>query len=136
MKYKTISILKAGIQKSTAANALGHMALSLGYFLGEDYMGKKEIIDASGLKHRGISKYPYIVLKADEQEIKKISESVRINENIVLCEFFKDHLETYEDSELVKSIESKKTEEFEYLGITLHGLTEEIDKYTKHLKLW
>ncbi|MBS1266404.1 MAG: hypothetical protein MAG795_00371 [Candidatus Woesearchaeota archaeon] len=89
--------------------ALGHLAFSPGHNSDGSWMGQKILKDANCVEHRGISKQVFIVLKVDEQEIKKIIRKAR-NENILLGDFPQEMFDTVE--ELVRAI--AHTHEFDY----------------------
>ncbi len=98
-------------------------------------MGKEEIIDMDGNNHIGISKYPFIVLKASVGEIKEIVKKAREN-NIFVVDYPQEMFETAHDNELVDALGMAKEPEIEYHGVLLIGESEILKKLTGNLKLW
>ena len=99
-------------------------------------MGKKEIIDKSGISHLGISKFPFIITKVKSGKLKNAIELAKNNPNILVADYPKDMLETRTDEELVESITSKENEKLEYLGAVLYGNTKDVDEITGKFQLW
>lgn len=133
---KIVGIIASNVEPSVALNVIGHMAISIGKYSDKDIMGKKEIIDKSGISHLGISKFPFIITKVKSGKLKNAIELAKNNPNILVADYPKDMLETRTDEELVESIISKENEKLEYLGAVLYGNTKDIDEITGKFQLW
>ncbi len=133
---KIVGIIASNVEPSIALNVIGHMAISIGKYSDEDIMGKKEIIDKSGISHLGISKFPFIITKVKSGKLKNAIELAKNNPNILVADYPKDMLETRTDEELVESITSKENEKLEYLGAVLYGNTKDVDEITGKFQLW
>ena len=99
-------------------------------------MGKKELIDNSGIGHLGISKFPFIVTKVKASKLKNTINVAKQNPNIMVADYPKEMLETRTDEELVEAISIKNEEKIEYLGAILYGNTEDINEITGRFQLW
>ena len=130
---KIIAILDEDIAFGLALNALGHMAFSAGHYSEDSWMGKKVLTDAIGNIHIGISKYPFIVLKAKKEAIKSMIQTAK-EKKIFCIEYPKEMFETGHDDELVEAM--KKVEDFVYHGCILAGKASELKEITGHLKLY
>ncbi len=130
---KIIAILDEELSSGIAMNALGHMAFSAGHYSEESWMGKKELVDSFGEKHLGISKYPFIVLKAKKDEIKSIVKKAK-QLGIFCIGYPKEMFDTGHDDELVLAIKTAK--ELLYFGCVLTGKTTELKELTGHLRLY
>ncbi len=133
---KIVGIIASNVEPSVALNVIGHMAISIGKYSDEEIMGKKEIIDKSGIQHLGISKFPFIITKVKSGKLKSTIELAKNNHNILVADYPKDMLETRTDEELVESVASKENEKLEYLGAVLYGNTKDIDDITGKFQLW
>lgn len=133
---KIVGIIASNVEPSIALNVIGHMAISIGKYSDQEIMGKKEIIDKSGIAHLGISKFPFIITKVKSGKLKNAIELAKSNPNILVADYPKDMLETRTDEELVESITSKENEKLEYLGAVLYGNTKDIDDITGKFQLW
>lgn len=134
---KIVAVVSSKIVPEVALNVIGHLSVALGAYADSSIMGKKELIDKSGVKHMGISKYPFICTKVKPGKLRKVIEEVRDRHpNVKLHEFTRDMLDTAHDDELCKSIEEKEEEEIEYLGALLYGDSIEIGLLTGKFTLW
>lgn len=133
---KIVGIIASNVEPAVALNVIGHLAISIGKYSDTEIMGKKIIIDKSGINHLGISKFPFIITKVKSGKLKNTIEIAKNNPNILVADYPKDMLETRTDEELVESISSKENEKLEYLGAILYGDTKEIDEITGKFQLW
>ncbi len=113
---KIVAILATNVDPKTAMNVIGHLAISIGKYSDNDIMGKKELIDNSGISHLGISKFPFIVTKVKASKLKNAINMARKNPNIIVADYPKEMLETRTDEELVEAISIKDEENMEYMG--------------------
>jgi len=102
----------------------------------KEIMGQEIITDKSGVKHLGISKFPFIITKVKQSKLKTAIEKAKNNPNLVVADYPKDMLETRTDEELVSSINNKEETELEYLGAVIYGNTKDVDEITGKFSLW
>jgi hypothetical protein len=132
---KIVAIISEEISPGLAMNALGHLAFSAGRYSDQSIMGQGKIVDADNAVHIGISKYPFIVLKASKQEIKKIVKQAK-EENLFVVDYPQEMFDTGHDDELVEALSKAKEPGMNYHAAILVGNTEHIKKLTGHLKLY
>ena len=133
---KIVAIIATNVDPKIAMNVIGHLAISIGKYSDNDIMGKKELIDNSGISHLGISKFPFIVTKVKASKLKNAINMARKNPNIIVADYPKEMLETRIDEELVEAISIKDEENMEYMGAILYGNTEEVNQITGRFQLW
>ncbi len=133
---KIVGIIRSNIDPAVALNIIGHLSVSIGKYSDKEIMGKEVIIDKSGVKHIGISKFPFIITKVKAGKLKTAIDMAKDNPKLLVVDYPKDMLDTREDIELVNSISSKENDKLEYLGAVIYGDTEEVDKITGKFQLW
>lgn len=133
---KIVAIIATNVDPKIAMNVIGHLAISIGKYSDNEIMGKKELIDNSGISHLGISKFPFIVTKVKASKLKNAITIARQNPNIIVADYPKEMLETRTDEELVEAISIKDEEKMEYMGAILYGNTEEVNQITGRFQLW
>ena len=107
---KIVAIIATNVDARTAMNVIGHLAISIGKYSDNEIMGKKELIDNSGISHLGISKFPFIVTKVKVNKLKKAISLARQNPNIMVADYPKEMLETRTDEELIEAINTLKND--------------------------
>jgi len=132
---KIVAILDTELPIGLAMNALGHMSFAMGNTSNEEWMGKEWFDDADGIKHHGISKYPFIVLKADKKRIKEIVNKAK-NSALSVVDYPQEMFDTGKDQDLVKAINNAKSGELVYRAVTLSGVSKNVDKLTEDLELF
>ena len=98
-------------------------------------MGKPVLVDADGSKHTGIAKYPFIVLKASKDEIKKIIHQAK-EHGIFTVDYPQEMFETGVDDHLVAALSKAKESDIVYHAAVLVGTSDELKPLTGHLKLY
>ena len=139
MKYddkKIVGIIATNVEPGVALNIIGHLAIAIGKYSGNEIMGKSVITDKSNINHMGISKFPFIVTKVKAGKLKTAIESAKANPNLMVADYPRDMLDTRTDDELVASIESKDNEQLEYLGAIIYGNTNDVNEITGKFQLW
>ena len=131
---KIVGILSNGLSAGLASNALGHLAFSAGHYADDSWMGRKIHTDAKGQEHTGISRYPFVVLGANEDQIKQIVEKVNEIPEVSLVDYPQEMFDTGHDDELSKAI--SKAKKMTYHAVVLVGPSKSIDKLTKDLQLY
>ena len=135
-KKKIVGIIASNVEAKIALNVIGHMSISIGKYTDKEIMGQEIITDKSGVKHLGISKFPFIITKVKQSKLKTAIEKAKNNPNLVVADYPKDMLETRTDEELVSSINNKEETELEYLGAVIYGNTKDVDEITGKFSLW
>lgn len=133
---KIVGIIATNVDAATALNVIGHMAISIGKYSDSEIMGKKEIVDKSGVKHMGISKFPFIVTKVKASKLRNAILAAKENPNLLVADYPNDMLETRTDEELVESIEAKENADLEYFGAIIYGNTSDVNEITGKFQLW
>ena len=133
---KTVAVLSANLQPGIAMNVLGHLALSIGAYGGNELMGRAQLIDASGVAHVGISRYPVIVTKAKPTLLRRLVTEARQESAVLVVDYPEQMLETGHDDELNTAIFEVKEEDINYLGAVVYGDSEVVGKLTKRFSLW
>ena len=133
---KIVGIIASNVEPSIALNVIGHLAISIGKYSNGEIMGKPIIEDKSGIKHLGISQFPFIVTKVKAGKLKNAIDEAKSNPNLLVADYPKDMLDTRTDDELVASINSKENEKLEYLGAIIYGNSEDADQITGRFQLW
>jgi hypothetical protein len=98
--------------------------------------GRDILTDASGVEHKGIARYGFIVKKGNPVSIREVLKASRENKNITVLDFPKEMLDTSHDDELSDEISKKDEKDLEYLGVIFYGLSSEINSLTKDFPLW
>lgn len=132
---KITAILSEKLTSGQALNALGHLAFSAGRYTHQSLMGQEKILDADGNAHVGISKYPFIILKASEEEVKVIVKKAK-ETNIFVVEYPQEMFDTGHDDELVAALAKAKEPGIRYHAAVIIGDTAEIKALTGHLRLY
>lgn len=135
LEKKTVAVIDESISLGIAFNTLAHLALSIGKNA-TNIMGKKELEDTSGIIHKGLSKYPFIILKANSEKIRQIVNEAKENTELLVVDFPEQAYTEYTDEELQEAIAKTKEEDIKYYGVAMFGPVKEINKLTKGLSLW
>lgn len=135
LNKKIVAIISDKLPAGKALNALGHIAFSAGRYSDSSMMGKPEIADADGNIHRGISKYPFIILKASEEELKAIVSEGK-KQGLLVVDYPQEMFDTGPDEELVVALSKAKEPTIVYHAAVLSGEAEKIKMLTNHLKLY
>lgn len=133
---KIVAVLSSRLDPAVGFNVIGHLAISIGSHVGRDILGRPVHVDASGIRHIGISKYPFIVTKVKPGKLRKAIHEARANPALLVAGFPTEMLDTGHDDELAAAIEAKDENSMEYLGAVFYGPTEQIDAITGRFSLW
>lgn len=133
---KIVAVIASKLEAGVALNVLGHLAVALGAHADDDLMGRPELIDASGILHIGISKYPVIVTKVKQGRLRRLIEDARGIEEVFLVDYPNQMLETGHDDELASAIQRTPESSIEYLGAILFGPSPAVTELTGKFTLW
>lgn len=135
-RKKIVAVLAANLDAGVAFNVIGHLAISLGAYAEDDLMGRPRLVDASGVSHVGISKYPFIITKVKAGRLSRLIREARQRPNVLLVDYPEQMLSTGHDDELARAVSSVREEDINYLGAILFGDNETITELTGRFSLW
>ena len=133
---KTVIAIASELPVGSAANVIGHLALSVGNRLDLSDMGQSPMADASGVMHMGISRYPVIVVTAKAARLRKLLSEARAVPGIYIADFPEQMLSTGHDDELVQLLSQLPEVGLKYLGVALHGEARALQPLTGKFSLW
>lgn len=133
---KVVLVLFEKVETGVALNICGHLSIALGALIEKGILGRLEHIDASGVKHNGISKYPVIITKTKSGKLRSAINEARKNPAITMIDYPQEMLVTGHDNELNSAISGKEEDQFEYLGAIFYGESSEIANITGKFSLW
>ena len=133
---KIVGILASNVEPTIALNVIGHLSVAIGKYSENEIMGQPIITDKTGIKHLGISKFPFIITKVKQGKLKTTIDLAKGNPNLLVADYPRDMLDTKTDEDLVLSINKKENEKLEYLGAIIYGNTKEVDEITGKFQLW
>ena len=133
---KFVVVLNKKIEMPQLLNAIGHITAGLvGLLSGNEDMKFLEYVDGSNEKHRAISEYPYIVLKAKNgNQIRALRQSAK-EIGITTNDFVDTMIGGSADIQLSQT-KSKQESELDYWAIVMFGDAEKIDPLTKKFSLF
>lgn len=135
-EMKIVAVLSENISVQVALNVIGHLSISIGAYAPNTMMGRPYLVDKSGTKHLGISKYPYIITRANPRKIRKAICEARTSEDVLFADFPKQMLVTGHDDELDLAIKDSAEEDIEYFGAVFYGPSDAVSKITGKFSLW
>lgn len=132
---KFVIVLSSKLEIGEAFNVVGHLSISAGYYA-ENHMGRSELIDGSGGRHKGIAKYPVIITKVKPSKIKNYLEKAKEIEGLLTIDYPSNMYNTGHDDELAESLEGTTEENIEYWGFLIFGSRNLVDEITGKFSLW
>lgn len=133
---KTVIVVSSSLSNGVAANVIGHLALAIGSNIDKNDMGRVFLKDASGMEHRGISKYPVIVTTVKPARIRRLVVDARAVPEILLIDYPEEMLATGHDDELASALAGRAEGEMVYLGAAIHGYTDSVNTLSGKFTLW
>lgn len=131
---KTVVVLRKDLSIRTAANAIGHSALRLGWGRPEGMVLTDPLRTQDGGELPNVSAWPFIVLATRASKLARVvASSVHLPHRVV---FVEEMLSTETDHELVTAIASQASEEVDVLAVALHGAVDALDEVTGGLSGW
>ncbi len=132
---KIVLVLNAKLETGVALNVAGHLSVALGYHA-TDHMGRDCLIDASGERHLGISKYPIIITKVKGGKLKTSMHKAKLQKDLLVVDYPSTMYETGHDDELAEALSKQDADELEYYGYIMYGNVESIDSISGKFSLW
>ncbi len=133
---KTVITIASELAPGLAGNVIGHLALAIGHHVADADMGKHPLVDATGVEHTGISRYPVIVVTVKSARLRKLLAEAREITGLLLADYPEQMLSTGHDDELSTAIAAASEESLRYLGVALHGDAEQLKQLTGKFSLW
>lgn len=133
---KIVCIVSGHLETWQAMNVIGHLAVGLGANKDDYLMGRENLTDASGIHHKGIARYGFIIKKGEPATIRDVLRAARDNKSIIVLDFPREMLDTSHDDDLFDSVLKKKEEHFEYLGAIFYGPSTDVNSLTRVFPLW
>jgi hypothetical protein len=88
-----------------------------------------------GKNHPRNSQYPIVIFSAKASELKKFMEAVRAS-GLLFIGFFREMIETTDDSEIERIFSEKLDGDVEYYGVGVFGDNEIVKPLVKKFSLW
>lgn len=133
---KTVVLLSSKIDMPTALNVVGHLSLAIGAHAKPGLMGRRLLVDGSGVSHRGISKYPVILLKTRPSKLRDALSAARKEKSLTVLDYPAEMLSTGHDDELADALLRIPETELQYLGVAVHGPSNSINDIFGGFSLW
>jgi hypothetical protein len=133
---KLVAVLAVNLSAGVALNVIGHMALAMGIQRGDELVERDHYLDASGVWHAGISRYPLIVARSGSGKLRRLIELARQQQDIHMVDFPETMLVTGHDDQLAAALASVKEGEINYLGALLYGDAVAVTSLTSRFSLW
>lgn len=131
---KFVAVLNKKIETGKIMNALAHMTVGLVRSYADQDMGVINYEDKEGGAHVA-SKFPYIILRADNSNKIRALRNVCLEKNIPFASFT-SAMTVGGWEEQVERSKATPEPELEYYGICLLGEKEELDELTRKFSLW
>jgi len=133
---KFLAVLNKKIELPKLMNALGHMSVGLTSLCeNNEEMQFLQYKDSSATIHPAISKFPYIILSADNSNQIRTLRLAAIEQGILYNDFTSSMLGTSADDQLRKTGDTKEID-LEYFGICLFGSAEQLQPLTKKFSVF
>ena len=134
---KRISIvINRELESWQVLNTVSHISAYYGQKLGRDLTTGEFFKTADGIQLQRNSQYPIIALQANKEDLQTFAHKVQQDSDIDSMCFFREMIETTDDSEIVKSLSKKDFNEVEILGIGIFGENSEVKRMTSQFGLW
>lgn len=131
---KFVAVLNKKIEPGKIMNALAHMTVGLANSYPDKDMGVINYADKDGGKHLA-SKWPYIILRADNSNKIRTLRNALIAKNIPFASFTSAMTVGSWEEQVARS-QAIPEAELEYYGICMLGEKSELDELTKKFSLW
>ena len=134
--YRFIAILNKKIDPGRLMNALGHMTAGLAGGSGKQAeMYFLQYVDKDNGKHPNISRFPFIVLQADNSNKIRTVRNEAIKRGIPFTDFTST-MTVGTSQQQVETTQNTPEPDLEYYGIVLFGQTQELKEFTGKFSLF
>ena len=134
MEKRLVAVMNKSLEPGIAMNALAHMCIGFGAYLGADNLLLMDYHDKDGGIHPHISKMPFIILRAGANKLRTLRMNA-LEQDIDFVDFTDPMtIGTWEE----QAAKSKETPEADltYYGVVLCGDFEKVSALTKKFSLW
>jgi len=133
-QYKFVAVLNRKIEIYKLLNALGHISAGLTSLLPKENFDFLAYQDANGGQHPAISRFPFIVLQAENSNQLRNLRKQAIEKGIVYNDFTESMLGYSAEEQLQQTTELDE-EALSYFAVVLFGNAEELSPLTKKFSL-
>ena len=133
MDTKCTIVLDEALPIGLLANASAVLALTIGKSV--EGIIDRDITDASGSVHRGITNVVVPILKTNKEDLTILREKARTVPGVLVVDFSDVAQRTKKYDEYVAQLEMTNASDVRYLGVALYGDKKEIDALTGNLSL-
>ncbi|MBI2033427.1 MAG: DUF2000 domain-containing protein [Candidatus Levybacteria bacterium] len=126
-------MLDEALSLGLLCNTAAVLSLTLGKKI--DGLIDKDLVDASGRVHTGLTNTPLPILKTSEMEVKKILQEAGLEKDILVVDITDAAQTTKNYKDYEEKLKGKKTEELKVLGIALAGTQKQVKSLTGNLGL-
>jgi hypothetical protein len=132
--HKLVAIINKDLDAAVAMNALAHMTLGLGAYIGAPLLKLETYIDKNRYLYPNISQMPFIILKGKSNEIRKIIQQSR-QLNLQYGTFLNTMTGGTYQEQLSRTAETSE-DNLIFYGVALFGELEKVTEITKKLSLY
>jgi len=133
---KIVVTLAANLSPGAAVNIVAHLSVAAGAYITDDLMGRRWLVDASGIEHTGIARYPVIVTKVKQSRLRRLLQDARDRKELFTVDYPAQMLSTGHDDELAQELASVSESDLDYLGVLLYGDSAAVGELTGRFTLW
>lgn len=132
---KCVMVIDAELPVGVAANT----SAVLGVTLGKQVSGLvgPDVMDGSGQLHLGITRIPVTILRGDRESIKRLRASLYAPEfkDLLVADFSEVAQSCHVYSEYAEKASALCGQEYNYLGVAIHGDRKKVNKLTGSMPL-
>jgi hypothetical protein len=132
---KIVIVIDKTLEQWQVLNAVAHISAYIGHKLEEEFDTGDYFVTQDEIKHPRNSQYPIILLRAKPTQLPNLMTKVR-ESGLLYHGFFKEMIETSDDSEIITALSNKLDINIEYLGIGIFGSIEQVNTLTKNFQVW
>lgn len=132
--HKLVAVMNEKIEPGIGMNALAHLCLGFGAFLGAGPLRLANYQDQDGNSHSHISEMPFIILKGNSTKLRALRQAAKEAQLA-----YSDFTDTMTVGTYIEQLErTKQTKEIDliYYGVVLYGEWELVTQLTKKFSLW
>lgn len=133
-EYKFVAVLNKQFSTGRLLNILGHLTAGFCSHSNAGQFNMQEYKDAEGNLHALISKFPFIVLKADNSNQIRRCRNEAAAANIPIMDFTESMLATSSETQVLQTAALNEAD-MNYIGIIMFGKAEEM-VFTKRFSLF
>ncbi|HXF29553.1 MAG TPA: DUF2000 domain-containing protein [Chlamydiales bacterium] len=132
-QHKLVAVMNEKIEMGKLMNALAHMCIGFGAYVGREKLRLTDYQDADGNSHPHISEIPFMILEANSNKIRTLRQQA-IQEGIDFVDFTHTMTEGGFAEQLKRSKETKEGDLI-YSGIVLFGDWDKVTQLTRKFSL-